>query len=184
MFGTIFVASGLIAGAVGVGSVALVITMGSQGGIVEATVGTLMALAFGGVFVGVGLKSLSSARNEVRKHEGAYEQGVPHIATVTEISRSSYMKNNRRAYIYHYAIELPAGSYTGTYDSWNDLKLDVGDEIVVLYDPDDPSINLLYNPENPYPSSLRDDDYFGDPTRGLESSDGSNDLEHGGDWTS
>lgn len=136
MFGGIFVVAGLLAGVV---TVAVSFATGAWWTLLLSVVFLATFCGVGGATMATGLRAISRARR-------AYEEGISTSAVVVSQTLSNYSVNGRRADVYTYEFYVSDQIHSGTFETFDAMRLSIGQKVTVLYHPDDPEANLLYQP--------------------------------------
>ena len=106
----------------------------------------LMAILFFAIFGGLGFGFLSTGLKRRSAARVAYREGVPAEALITSVGGSSYQVNGRSATVYHYEFAAGGQLHSGEHHSWDALDLNVGSTVVVLHSAEDPSKNVMWDP--------------------------------------
>jgi len=104
----------------------------------------LMGVVFILVFGGVGFPLMEVGRRALKRSKAIYQRGRSCSGRLTDIGQSTYRVNQQRALIYKYSYRVDGREHDGEHHTWSRLALKVGDEIAVLYLPEQPARSLLF----------------------------------------
>ena len=109
----------------------------------------LFFIFFPMIHLGIGLVALRSAVRSRNENQVLGEAGVATVAEVESIDRNRKVRiNGRHPYLLEYRFVLDGLTHVGDYSTMNRAVTshEPGDQIWILYEPDDPSNNIIWPP--------------------------------------
>jgi hypothetical protein len=106
-------------------------------------------LGMGVLFLGGGIGVLIWRIQTVQRRVAVLKDGETALGEINDVHMNSQVQiNGRSPWVFQYTFEVNGQSYNGKLStlSYPDMRLQAGRPAYILYQKDDPSINLLYPP--------------------------------------
>ncbi len=104
---------------------------------------SVMVFGMALIFATIGSVAAFSGITSRKAKANIWRNGIPHSAILSRVTDSTYSENDRNAHRYVYTYTYDGRHHEGYWDSWTSQKVQVGDEVPILVNPEKPSESLM-----------------------------------------